>query len=334
MRRAAREGESGVRAGDIKRIAVIGAGTMGHGIGQEFALAGYEVVFHDSNVKGLQTVEDRIHRNLLELVEWGLTERDQVGSTLERIETAEDVEEAGAEADLVIEAVFENLEVKQEVFRTLDAVCPEHTILASNTSSLMPSLLARVTKRPDRVLVAHYFYPPYLMPLVEIVPSESTSDQVVTAVRELLDGMGKKPIVVQKEALGFIVNRLQMALFREALNIVERGIATAQDVDTAVTTSFGRRLAVVGPLQLLEHQDGWEQALAIDQYIVPDLSNRTGPSPLVLEKIERGELGSRTGKGFYRWTAASTEAFTRRLEEALAGFLRADRERGREGRGG
>jgi 3-hydroxybutyryl-CoA dehydrogenase len=198
----------------------------------------------------------------------------------------------------------------------------------------MASMLAPVTKRPDRVLVAHYFYPPYLMPLVEIVPSESTSDHVVMAVRELLDGIGKKPIVVQKEALGFIVNRLQMALIREALNVVERGIASAQDVDTAVINSFGRRLAVVGPLQLLEHQDGWQQALAIDQYIVPDLSNRIGPSPLVLEKVERGELGSPTGKGFYEWTAASTEGLTRRLEEALAEFLRAERERGREERGG
>jgi 3-hydroxybutyryl-CoA dehydrogenase len=323
-----------MQAGDIKRIAVIGAGTMGHGIGQEFALAGYEVVFHDSSVESLQAVKDRIRRNLLLLVEWGLTEKDQVASTLRRIETAEDMEEAAAEADFVIEAVFESLEVKQEVFRRLDVACPEHTILASNTSSLMPSMLASATSRPHQVLVAHYFYPPFLMPLVEIVPSESTSDHTVKAVRELLERIGKKPIVVQKEALGFIVNRLQVALFREAMNIVERGIATVQDVDIAVTNSFGRRLAVVGPLQLLEHQDGWEQALAIDEYIVPDLSNRTEPSPLVLEKIERGELGSRTGKGFYEWTAESTERFTRRLEEALAGFLCAGRERGREGRGG
>jgi 3-hydroxybutyryl-CoA dehydrogenase len=320
-----------VELGNIRRIAVVGAGTMGHGIGQELALAGYDVAFHDSSLTTLETVKERIRHNLLSLVDWDLAEEAQVGPTLERIETVANLEEAGAEADLVIEAVFENLEVKQEIFRRLDGACPERTILASNTSSLMPSMLASVTKRPDRVLVAHYFYPPFLMPLVEIVPSESTSDRVVTTVYELLRGMGKKPIVAQKEALGFIVNRLQVALFREAMNIVERGIATVQDVDTAVTSSFGRRLAVVGPLKLLEHQDGWEQALAIDQYITPDLSNRAGPSPLVLEMIDRGELGSRTGQGFYEWPADSVGIFTRRLEDALAGFLRADRERGSEG---
>jgi 3-hydroxybutyryl-CoA dehydrogenase len=310
----------------VERVTIVGAGLMGHGIGLEFAVAGYPVVFHDVNDATLRKALERVERDLRAMSEWGLLEPSQIEPILGRIQTTKVLEEAGREADLVIEAIFEDLSLKQEVFRRLDAVCPEHTILASNTSSLIPSMLASATSRPHQVLVVHYFYPPFLMPLVEIVPSQSTSDQVVAVVSGLLRGMGKKPIVVQREALGFIVNRLQVALFREALNIVERGIATAQDVDTAVTSSFGRRLAVVGPLQLLEHQDGWEQALAIDQYIVPDLSNRTGPSALVLEKIERGELGSRTGQGFYEWTTGSTEAFTRRLEEALAGFLRADRE--------
>jgi len=249
-----------------------------------------------------------------------------VGPTLETITTAEVMEEARAEADFFSEAVFENVEVKQEVFRALDAACPAHTILASNTPSLMPSMLAGVTKRPDRVRVAHYSYPPFLMPLVEIVPSESTSDHVLITVREMLDGVGKKPIVVQKEALGFTVNRLQVALSREALSIVEGGIASAQDVDTAVTNVFGRRLAVVGPLQLLEHQDGWEQALAMDQKIIPDFSNRTGPSPLVLEKLQQGKLGSRSREGFYHWGPDAIESFNRMLGEALAGSLRAERE--------
>ena len=171
------------------------------------------------------------------------------------------------------------------------------------------------------------------MPLVEIVRSEATSDEVVDTACEIMKAVGKRPIVVQKEALGFIVNRLQMALEREALNIVERGIASAEDVDLYVRNSFGRRLAVVGPIQLLEHQDGWDQALAIDQYIVPDLSNRVEPSPLVLEKLQQGKLGSKTGEGFYQWGPEAIESFNTRLGEALAGSLRAETERVQEDTG-
>jgi len=144
-----------VQASDIKGVAVIGARTMGHGIGQEFAMAGYDVVFHDESHESLRTVKERISRNLGELIEWGLAEEGQVEPTLDWIRTASDLEEAGAKADLVIETVFENLEVKQEVSRRLDAACPQHTIVASNTSSLMPSMLAAATSRPDQVLVSH-----------------------------------------------------------------------------------------------------------------------------------------------------------------------------------
>ena len=144
-----------MQASDIKGVAVIGARTMGHGIGEEFAMARYDIVFHDQSLERLRTVKERIRRNLVELIEWGLAEGVQVEPTLDRIETTEDLEEAGAGSDFVIEAVFENLEVKQEVSRRLDAACPQHTIVASNTSSLMPSMLAAATSRPDQVLVSH-----------------------------------------------------------------------------------------------------------------------------------------------------------------------------------
>jgi 3-hydroxybutyryl-CoA dehydrogenase len=317
-----------MQVSEIKRIGLVGAGLMGHGIGQEFAVAGYDVVFHDASPQTLETVKERIRCNLLELVEWDLAEEEQVDSTLARIETAQDLEETGAEADLVIEAVFEDLSLKQEVFTELDRVCPERTILASNTSSLMPSMLASATSRPDRVLVTHYFYPPPLIPLVEVVRSEFTSDEVVNTACDLLKAIGKKPIIVRKEALGFIVNRLQMALDREALSLVERGIATAQDVDMAVWNSFGRRLAVVGPLQLFEFQDGWEVALQIYNYITPDIESSKDPPQVMLDLVEREDLGPKTGKGFYQWNPQLEEAFSKNLKEALAGFLRADRERG------
>lgn len=316
-------------AESVKRIAVVGAGLMGHGIGLEFAVAGYPVVFHDVTEDALARALQRVETDLRELTEWGLMEGAEVEPALDRIQTTTVLEEAASEADLVLEAVFEDLSLKQEVFAKLDAVCPERTILASNSSSLMPSMLAEATRRPDRVLVAHYFYPPPLMPLVEIVRSESTSDKVVDTVYEVMKAIGKRPIIVQKEALGFIVNRLQMALDREALSLVQRGIATAQDVDIATWNSFGRRLAVVGPLQLFEFQDGWDVAVQIFNYICPDIEHSPSPPQVMLDLAERGDLGPKTGKGFYEWDSGSAKAFERKLKEALAAFLRADREDGK-----
>jgi 3-hydroxybutyryl-CoA dehydrogenase len=312
---------------DVKRITIVGAGLMGHGIGLEFAVAGHTVIFHDLNEGALRKCVERVEVDLRQMAEWELMESSHIDPTLKRIQTTTDLEEAGSEADLVIEAVFEDLSLKQDVFRKLDAVCPERTILASNTSSLMPSVLAEGTGRPDRVLVTHYFYPPPLMPLVEIVRSESTAEEVVATVYELMKAVGKRPIIVQKEALGFIVNRLQTALAREALSLVDRGIATAQDVDIATWNSFGRRLAVVGPLQLWEFQDGWEQGLQIYKYITPDLEHSPDPPQVIADLAERGDLGPKTGKGLYEWDAKSEEAFSRKLKEALAAFLRADRKR-------
>lgn len=311
---------------EIKRIAVVGAGLMGHGIGQEFAQAGYAVVLCDLTADKLQRARQAIRRNLEELSDWGLVPAAEIQAAMDRIQTTTAFEEAASDADLVIEAVFEDLALKQQIFRELDGLCPERTILTSNTSTLMPSTLASATRRPDRVLVTHYFYPPHLLPLVEIVRGESTSDETVQVIYRLLKAVGKRPIVVQKEALGFIANRLQVALLREALHIVERGIATPQDVDVAVKNSFGRRLAVAGPFETLEVQDGWDVALQIEKYMLSDLDASKEPSPLILKKIERGELGTKTGRGFYEWTAESAEAWRKKLAGTLAGFVRSDSE--------
>ncbi len=159
----------------IRRIAVVGAGFMGHGIGQEFALAGYPVILHDLTQEKLRSAVQGIESNLRQLAEWGLVAEEQIGPALDRIETCVRLPEAVGDADLVVEAVFERLDVKMQVFRDLDALCPPQTILASNTSTHLPSLLATATRRPDKVLVAHYFYPPSLLPLVEIVPGKGTS---------------------------------------------------------------------------------------------------------------------------------------------------------------
>lgn len=301
---------------DAERVAIVGAGFMGHGIGQEFAVAGYRVVLQDLSQEQLDLARRRIERNLAELADWGIVPAGAVEPALERISYTTDLEEAAAASDLIVEAVYEDLELKQDVFRALDALAPARTILGSNTSTFMPSTLAAVTERPDRVLGIHYFYPPSLLPLVEVVRGPATSDETVGTVLELLRRVGKRPIVVQKEALGFIANRLQFALQREALYIVEQGIADPEDVDRAVKDGFGRRLAVAGPFEIAE-PIGWDLEIRIQRLLFPDLCTSPEPSPLVVEKVERGELGVKTGRGFYEWTEESAEAWRQRMAEAL-----------------
>jgi 3-hydroxybutyryl-CoA dehydrogenase len=306
----------------IQQVAIIGAGRMGLGIGQEIATAGTPVSFYDNDTGQLANLKTQIEYNLKRLAETQVITQRVIEPTLARITVSEALKEALNKADLVIEAVVENLEIKKNIFKTLDRLCPEHTILASNTSSLMPGMLASVTQRVDRVLVAHYFYPAYLIPLVEIVPSEHTSDESVDTVYTFLKTMGKKPIVCQKEVPGFIANRLQIILEREAFHMVQRGIASAQDVDKAVKYSFGRRMGVAGPFEILEHNEGYDMTVACEKYILPDMDTSDKPYPLILEMVEKGKIGLRSREGFYKWTPEFTEKWEKRMEKNLIGYLK------------
>lgn len=301
---------------DVKRLAIVGAGLMGHGIAQEFALAGYQVHIHDVDEDKLQTATENIKANVHMLLETGKIIPEIAESALTNIHTGTELKDAVTKADVVIEAVFENLELKQEIFKKLDRLCPAHTIFASNTSTLMPSMLASATQRPAKVLVTHYFNPPHLLPLVEVVRHKETSDETVNLIYDLLTAIGKSPAIVQKEVPGFIGNRLQLALFREALAIVEQGIASPSDVDLVVKTGFGRRYTAAGPFEIWEIA-GWDLVMAVTQYLLPDLESSKQISPLLKEKIEAGELGVKTGKGFYDWTPESAEALKEKIGRAL-----------------
>ncbi len=312
---------------EIKNVTIVGAGTMGHSIGQEFALSGFNVNIFDQSDIVRGHVLGRINNNLNDMANWNLINREQIDEAMSHLKIFSQLAEAVEHADLVVEAIFEILEKKQEVFRQLDQVCPTHTILASNTSSLMPSSLAEVTTRPDKVLVLHYFYPPHLMPLVEIVKSDATGEPYAQAVYNAIVKAGKKPIITQKEALGFVANRLQSALLREAIFIINQGIATAEDIDIAVKFGFGRRLAHVGPIELAEVQDGWSQMSQIQKYIFPDLNNASMPSLIINEMVENNLLGPQTGKGFYEWHEGDVSTFEKKLYENLAAYILADREK-------
>ncbi len=306
----------------IHRIAVIGAGLMGHGIALEFAAHGYDVALQDRDQSALERARGAIAEGLARLVEIERITMDDALAAPARIRPGTDLHAAVADADLVIEAVSEDLDLKRALFRDLDDWAPPHTILASNSSSFMPSLLAAAaTARPDRVLVAHYFNPPHLLPLVELVRGEQTSDATIETMRALYQGIGKRPAIVQKEAPGFVGNRLQMALLREALAIVDAGIATPEDVDTIIKNGFGRRLAVSGVFEVFEAA-GWDLTLSVADQIFPAIDRSVAPPQSLREKVARGELGLKSGQGFYEWTPEEAAALRRRISQGLAAISR------------
>ncbi len=292
----------------IERISVVGAGIMGHGIAQEFAAAGFDVTLTDTFPAALDTARERIVANL--------SGTDGAESTLARIRFEPDLASAVELADLVVEAVPERLELKQQLFADLDGFTPAHTILASNTSSFMPSQLAPKTSRPDKVLVTHYFNPPHLVPLVEVVRGPETSAKTTESVRALYEQIGKIPVVVQKERLGFIGNRLQNALFREALALVDEGVCSIEDLDTVMHTSIGRRWSVAGIFEVFDLA-GLDTVFAVSEQIFPDLSNASTPPAAWLERVQSGDHGIKSGSGFYEWTPESGEAARRRIRLAL-----------------
>jgi 3-hydroxybutyryl-CoA dehydrogenase len=301
---------------EIRRISVIGAGLMGHGIAQDFAVHGYEVQLYARSQARLDEAFANIQSGLAMQQRLGQVTEEQVAATLPRIHSSTDLTQAAEEADFVVEAVFEDLGVKQQVFHTLDSVCPPRTILASTTSSLLPSTLAGATERADRVLVTHYFNPPALVPLVEVVRGPATSDPTLEAVCRILTDVGKRPALVQKELIGFIANRLQAALLREAFALVERGAATPADIDAVIRYSFGARLGAAG---LFEMRDlsGLEALVPVCDVLFRDLDSSTAVPQFLREKVARGEVGVKSGQGFYSWTPESAAAVQERVGRAI-----------------
>ena len=294
---------------------------MGHGIALELAAHGFSVQLHDRDQVQLERARDGIAIGLSRLVEIGRIALDDAAAAPARITMGGDLRAAVTSTDLVIEAVSEDLDIKRGLFRDVDAWAPPRAILASNTSTFMPSLLAAATDRPQQVIVAHYFNPPYLLPLVELVRGDETSDESVETLRALYQRIGKSPAVVQREAPGFVGNRLQMALLREALAIVEAGIASPADVDTIIRTSFGRRLAVAGVFEVFEAA-GWDLTLTVAEQLFPAIDRSAEPPASLRQKVARGELGLKSGEGFYTWTPNEAAALRKRIADGLAAIAR------------
>src|SRR5437762_7237716 len=281
----------------ITRIAVIGAGTMGHGIAQVAAMAGYETRLTDANTDALTGAWDRIQSNLAGAVGRSKLTQAQADAAVANLTPAADLQMAVRDADLVIEAIIEDLAVKQSLFQRLDTLVADDTILATNTSSLSIARIAGATKRPSRVAGMHFFNPVHIMKLVEIVTHEGCDAAVVDAARVAAERMGKTTILV-RDTPGFASSRLGVALGLEAMRMLEEGVASAADIDTAMELGYGHPM---GPLRLTDLV-GLDVRLRIAEYLHRELrDDKFAPPRILREKVERGELGKKTGRGFYEW---------------------------------
>jgi 3-hydroxybutyryl-CoA dehydrogenase len=276
------------------RIAVVGAGLMGHGIAQVFAVSGHEVTITDTVMASLDGAKTRIAASLRDL---GDDPR-----AVERVTAHYELAAAVRQADFVVEAISEDLRLKQKLFGEIEKHVRPDTIVASNTSVIPITDIMRGLKRRDRALGTHWWNPPTLVPLVEVIGTRWTSAETIDFTMKLHAEAGKKPAHVKKDVPGFIGNRLQHALWREAVSLVERGICDAETVDTVIKAAFGRRLAVLGPL---ENADlvGTDLTLAIHKTVLPDIEARPGPSPYLEKLVADGKLGFKSGEGFRKWSA-------------------------------
>ena len=290
------------------RIAVVGAGLMGHGIAQVFAVAGHEVTITDTVTASLDSAKARIAASLKDL--------GDDPNAVERVTPHRELATAVRDADYVVEAVSEDLPLKQKLFAEIEKHVRQDAILASNTSVIpITDIMSRLKWR-DRALGTHWWNPPTLVPLVEVIGTELTSPQTIEWTMALHAAAGKKPAHVKKDVPGFIGNRLQHALWREAVSLVERGICDAETVDTVIKAAFGRRLAVLGPL---ENADlvGTDLTFAIHKTVLPDIEARPGPSPYLERLVADGRLGFKSGEGFRKWSAEEQAALRAKVVQHL-----------------
>ena len=295
-----------------QKVAVFGVGLMGHGIALTLARAGRRVSIIDPSVAALASLRNRIS-DALRL----LSENDaDIAETLERIEACESVEAAVDGAAFVFEAAPEQLPLKRAIFSAIDAHAPEDAVLASISSTFPMSRIVKGLRCRHRALGTHWWNPPHMIPLVEVVRSEWTSDSAMATTMQFLVDLGKTPIAVEREIPGFIGNRLQHALWREAVHLVERGVCSAEDVDAVVKSSFGRNLAVLGPLENADFI-GTDITLELHRNILSDLDCRGSPSPYLWRLVFDGHRGMSTGRGFRTWARGEAEAVRRRFGRHL-----------------
>ena len=306
--------------GALERVTVVGAGLMGHGIAQVFAAHGHPVWLVDTDYTILATAPQRIRANLAQLAAHGAGDEVAIDAIVARVSLAQNLAEACAGTNVVIEAVSEKMDLKQRIFAELDRLCHPDVILCSNTSVMSITEIASKSQGRERILGTHWWNPPYLVPLVEIVRTVDTARRCIDAVYDMLVRVGKKPVRVHKDAPGFVGNRLQHALWREAFALIDDGICDAATVDEVVRSGFGLRLPILGPVENAD-MIGLDLTLAIHDYILPHLNRDTQPSTTLRDRVAEGKLGFKTGAGFLPRSEHDMAASRSRLANYLMKIL-------------
>ena len=310
-----------MKADDIKTVAVIGAGTMGSGIAGEFARAGCSVRLVDRSDDLLDRGMDILRAAQGALIEAKLLTRRRAEAARKRVTAVTDLESACDGVQLLVEAVPENMALKQKMFARFDALCPRSALLASNTSGLSITEIGRATRRPRRVAGMHFWNPPHVIPLVEITRGDETSAPTARAMVDVCRRIGKRPILVRHSVPGFVGNRLQFAVLREALHILSEGIASAEDIDTAMTAGPGLRWGVIGPLRTAD-LGGLDVFCAISKYLFGELNSKTKPPAALTRLVAQGKLGAKSGAGFYKYPPTELARMLRRRDRVLLEFLK------------
>jgi len=286
---------------DIEKTAMIGAGTMGSGMGLCFALTGYDVILHDISTEHLNQALKRIDNSQEVLLRESIIDSSQAEHVKGRISATTDLAEALEGVQFVLEAVPEDLELKQQLFKDLEARCKPEVILATNTSGLSITEIASVCAHPERIGGMHWVNPPELVPLVEVIRGKNTSDSTVNLIYDLALKLGKMPVKINKEAPGIGLNRLQFAVLREAFHMITEGIVSAKDLDRIMKYGLGFRYPWIGPLETAD-LGGLDLFYNISSYLFKELSNAEMPPQSFRDLIERGHLGIKTGQGFFEYT--------------------------------
>ena len=304
-------------------VCSLGTGTMGSTSTAAIASAGFQITLWGRSGASLERGMESATTAVRQLESSGLL-RESARDVLDRVRPTTDLEEAVCSADFILESVSENVETKHAVLLEAEKYCRKDGIIGSNTSGLLPSAIASPLRNPERFVVTHFWNPAHLIPLVEVCPGGKTLPETVEAARRFLLSAGKRPAVLRKEANGFIANRLQFALRREALHIVESGVASMEEVDEAVKSSIGRRLADTGPFETAD-LGGLDVFSSIASYLFADLSADTKPPRLLTEKVREGLLGAKTGQGLYNWEPERKKEVLEARTRTLVHFLRQDR---------
>ncbi|WP_232697229.1 3-hydroxyacyl-CoA dehydrogenase family protein [Brevibacillus daliensis] len=293
----------------VKNVAVIGAGVMGHGIAQSYASAGFSVYIYDPQEAMLKKAAQLIHASLDLFVEQGIISSHKKQTVMDNLRYTTDLDIAIQSAQLITEAVPEVLDIKWDLFNKLEQKISPDVIIASNTSTLPLMDMAKHVKHPERMIITHFFNPAQIVPLVEIVKHEKTTEQVVETMVDIIRQIGKQPVLLQKEVPGFIANRLQAALVREAFYLLQESVASAKDIDMAVTAGPGFRWSKIGPLQTSDFGglDTWMRVL---DNLSPVLCKDETSPRMVKEHVEVNELGVKTGKGLFSYEAGEAEKQT------------------------